>query len=141
MMQLKRHVGYIGLGLMGGAMARHLVDTGWPLTVYDVRPEAMEDLAEFGAERADSPRAVAEATDLVITSLPNPSDVEAVALGADGIIHGIRPGQVYIDMSTVDPATTRKVGAEIERPVDARLGEHPLRRAGGAGVLGHRRRP
>ncbi len=134
-MQSKRHVGYIGLGLMGGAMARHLAETHWPLTVYDVRPEAIEELAEFGAERADSPMAVAQAADLVISSLPNPSDVEAVALGPNGVVHGIRPGQVYIEMSTIDPATTRKVGAEIERR-GAKMLDVPVGKAPSAALKG-----
>ncbi len=134
-MQDKRHVGYIGLGLMGGAMARHLLDERFPLTVYDLRPEAMEELAEFGAERADSPRAVAAAADLVITSLPNPADVEAVALGPDGIVHGIRPGQVYIEMSTIDLGTTRKVGAEIERR-GAKMLDVPVGKAPAAATRG-----
>ncbi len=120
-MESKRKVGYIGLGLMGGGMARHLLSRGFPLTVYDARPEAVEDLREFGAEGAGSPREVAEASEVVVTSLPNPGIAETVALGPDGIVHGLRPGMVYIDMSSIDPATTRKVGAEV-----ARRGAHML---------------
>src|SRR5919197_2412792 len=114
-MEPKRRIGYVGLGLMGGAMSGHLLDRGYPLTVYDSRPEAVEQLVAKGARGASSPREVAEVSDLVITSLPNPGIVEAVALEPDGIVHGLRPGMVYIDMSTIDPQTTRKGGAEVER--------------------------
>jgi 4-hydroxybutyrate dehydrogenase / sulfolactaldehyde 3-reductase len=111
----KRRLGYVGLGMMGGGMATHLVASGYPVTVFDLSDEAVERVMEFGAERAASPKAVAEASEIVISSLPDPAVVEAVALGEDGIARGIRPGAVYIDMSSIEPNTTRKVGAEIAR--------------------------
>ena len=111
----KRRIGYIGLGLMGGGMATNLAKSGYPLTVFDLQPEAVEAVVEFGAERAGSPRETAAASDVVITSLPNPGIVESVALGVDGILEGLRPGMVYIDMSTIEPNTTRKVGTEVEK--------------------------
>lgn len=114
-MEPRRRIGYIGLGMMGGGMATHLLKSGYPVTVFDLSAEAVERVLEFGAERADSPKAVAEASDVVITSLPNPASVEAVALGEDGIVHGVRPGMVYIDMSSIEPVTTRKVGAELAK--------------------------
>lgn len=113
-MASKRQIGYVGLGLMGGGMATHLVKQGWPVTVFDLREEAVEAVMEFGADRAGSPREVAAVSDVVISSLPNPGIVDAVALGPDGIVEGLRPGAVYIDMSTIDPVTTRKVGAAVE---------------------------
>lgn len=138
-MESKRQIGYIGLGLMGGGMATHLLKQGFPLTVYDARPEAMEDVAEFGAERAGSPREVAEVSDVVISSLPNPGIVEAVALGPDGIVHGLQAGKVYIDMSTIDPATTCRVGAEVERRgahmLDVPVGKGPPAAASGGLTL------
>jgi 4-hydroxybutyrate dehydrogenase/sulfolactaldehyde 3-reductase len=88
---------------------------GHQLTVYDVNAAAMEALAAAGAALARSPREVAAATDIVITMLPDGPDVERVALGPDGIIEGIRPEAIYVDMSTIDPATTRKVGAAMAR--------------------------
>ena len=131
----KRRIGYIGLGLMGGGMATHLVKRGYPVTVFDARPEAIESVMEFGAERGGSPREVAEVSDVVITSLPNPSIVEAVALGADGIVEGLRPGMVYIDMSTIEPNTTRKVAAELEKRgahmLDVPVGKGPDAAAAG----------
>jgi 3-hydroxyisobutyrate dehydrogenase-like beta-hydroxyacid dehydrogenase len=134
-MQEKRRIGYVGLGMMGGGMATHLVKSGYPVTVFDLSPEAIERVMEFGAERADSPKAVAEASDVVITSLPNPSIVEAVALGDDGIVHGVRPGAVYVDMSSIEPETTRKVGAEIQKRgahmLDVPVGKGPPAAASG----------
>ena len=112
-MASKRRIGYVGLGMMGGGMATHLVKSGYPVTVFDLSDEAVERVMEFGAERADSPMAVAEASDVVITSLANPAIVEAVALGEDGIIQGARPGTVYIDMSSIEPNTTRRIGAAL----------------------------
>jgi 3-hydroxyisobutyrate dehydrogenase-like beta-hydroxyacid dehydrogenase len=131
----KRQLGYIGLGLMGGGMATHLVKRGYPVTVFDLRPEAIEAVMEFGAERGESPKAVAASSEVVITSLPNPAIVEQVALGPDGIVEGIRPGAVYIDMSTIEPNTTRKVAAEIEKRgahmLDVPVGKGPAAAASG----------
>lgn len=104
-------LGFIGLGLMGTPIATHLIRAGHPLSVYDVRDEAVEPVVEIGARRADSPRAVAEASEVVLTSLPGPREVERVALGPDGIISGLRPDGVYIDLTTNSPTVIR----EIER--------------------------
>jgi 3-hydroxyisobutyrate dehydrogenase-like beta-hydroxyacid dehydrogenase len=131
----KRRIGYIGLGSMGGGMAGQLLRRGYPVTVYDARPETIEALQEFGAERADSPREVAERSEIVISSLPNPAIVERVALGPDGLVAGLRAGMVYIDMSTIDPITTRKVGAEVARRgaqmLDVPVGKGPPAAASG----------
>ncbi len=112
-MTTKRALGYIGLGMMGGSMATHLLKQGYSVTVYDPNPAAMDAVLEFGADRGDSPSAVAAASEVIITSLPNPAIMEAVALGEGGIIHGVRAGSVYIDMSSIEPNTTRRVGAAL----------------------------
>lgn len=109
----KRPIGYIGLGMMGGGMAAHLVRSGFPVTVFDPRDEAIEAVLEFGAERGASPSDVAARSEIIVTSLPNPAIVETVALGENGIIHGARAGTVYIDMSSIEPDTTRRVGAAL----------------------------
>src|SRR5581483_5469430 len=93
-------IGFIGLGTMGGPMARNLLKNG-------------QRVKAAGASTAATPREVAAANEFVITMLPDAPDVERVALGANGIVEGIRAGAVYIDMSTIDPTTTRKVGAAI----------------------------
>jgi 4-hydroxybutyrate dehydrogenase / sulfolactaldehyde 3-reductase len=134
-MSSKRRIGYIGLGLMGGGMATHLVKNGYPVTVFDLRPEAIEAVMEFGADRAANPGEVARASNVVITSLPNPGTVEAAALGPEGIVEGLRPGMVYIDMSTIEPTTTRKVAAEVEKHgahmLDVPVGKGPAAAASG----------
>jgi 3-hydroxyisobutyrate dehydrogenase-like beta-hydroxyacid dehydrogenase len=107
------NVGFIGLGTMGAPMARNILNKGHRLVVSDVQPAAVASLVAAGARAAPTPKEVAAASDYVITMLPDAPDVERVALGADGIAAGIRPGSVYIDMSTIDPDTTRKVGEVI----------------------------
>src|SRR5690349_24681361 len=107
------NVGFIGLGTMGAPMARNILKKGHRLIVADVVPEAVASLAAAGATPAATPKDVAAASEIVITMLPDAPDVERVALGHDGIVHGIGPGKIYVDMSTIDPGTTRKVGAAI----------------------------
>jgi 4-hydroxybutyrate dehydrogenase/sulfolactaldehyde 3-reductase len=106
-------VGFIGLGTMGAPMARNVMKGGHSLTVYDLNTQAVEALVAAGAVAAASPRAVAEASDVVITSLPDAPDVEAAADGPDGLVAGLRPGAVYVDLSTIDPETTKRVGAKV----------------------------
>ncbi|HZQ60316.1 MAG TPA: NAD(P)-dependent oxidoreductase [Casimicrobiaceae bacterium] len=106
-------IGFIGLGTMGGPMARNLLKNGQRVMVADINRAAVEELKAAGASTAATPREVAAANEFVITMLPDAPDVERVALGANGIVEGIRAGAVYIDMSTIDPTTTRKVGAAI----------------------------
>jgi 4-hydroxybutyrate dehydrogenase / sulfolactaldehyde 3-reductase len=106
-------VGFIGLGIMGGPMAANVLAKGHRLTVHDVSGEAVAKLAGLGASSAASPAAVAEASDIVVTMLPDAPDVERVALGPSGVASGLRPGSVMIDMSTSAPETTRRIGAAL----------------------------
>ena len=100
-------VGFIGLGTMGRHMATNLARGGHDLTVHDLRREAG---AQFrAAEWADKPRAVAEASEVVFTSLPGPAEVEAVALGPNGLLEGMGAGKVYVDLSTNDPSLVRRI--------------------------------
>lgn len=96
-------VGFIGLGNMGSGMTRNLQAAGFPLVVTDLRREAAADLIDGGAVWAENPRDVAAASDLVITMLPTPKHVEAVAAGADGLVAGLPDGGTWIDMSTSVP--------------------------------------
>ena len=106
-------VGFIGTGTMGNPMSQCLIDAGHQLTVHDLRRETTTNLCESGATWADSPRAVAEASELVFTSLPGPADVESVVLDpATGILAGLPPGGAYIDTTTNSPAAFRRVAAE-----------------------------
>lgn len=97
---------------MGAHMARNLVSEGHKVTVYDVRPEAIEVLVELGAEAASSPEAVAPGAEAVFTSLPGPPEVNAVWQGESGLLANMEPDAIGIDLSTVDPDTARQVAAE-----------------------------
>jgi 3-hydroxyisobutyrate dehydrogenase-like beta-hydroxyacid dehydrogenase len=103
------NVGFIGLGTMGRHMASNLIKGGHTLVVNDVRKEAAAAHLKAGARWADTARAVAEGSDVVFTSLPGPADVEAVALGDDGLLAGLTPGKVYFDLSTNAPSTVRRL--------------------------------
>src|SRR5256885_14288694 len=104
-------VGFIGLGTMGRHMASNLIRAGHALVVHDVRREAAAPHRDAGAGWADPPRAVAEATDVVFTSLPGPPEVEAVALGEQGLLAGLKAGKVYFDLTTNAPALVRRIHA------------------------------
>jgi 3-hydroxyisobutyrate dehydrogenase len=105
-------VGFIGLGTMGRHMAANLIKAGHEVTVHDVRHEAGEAHRKAGARWADSPRAVAEAADIVFTSLPEPKDVEAVALDEkNGLLPGLAAGKAFFDLSTNSPTVVRKLHA------------------------------
>ncbi len=109
-------IGFIGLGLMGKPMAGHLVKAGYPVTLHNRSRSALDGLVAQGAQAASSPQAVAARSDVVITMLPDSPDVEAVALGSNGIAAGARPGMIHIDMSTIAPEAARRI-ADAERKV------------------------
>jgi 4-hydroxybutyrate dehydrogenase/sulfolactaldehyde 3-reductase len=94
-------------------MAQNILRAGHPLTVFDLNSAAVDKLVAAGAKAGRSPRDVASQSDVVITMLPDAPDVHAAVLGADGVTHGIRSGSLYIDMSTIDPATTQQIGARL----------------------------
>jgi 3-hydroxyisobutyrate dehydrogenase len=100
-------VGFIGLGMMGASMAANLQKAGVKLVVHDLRRASAERHLAAGAEWAASPREVASQTDVVFTSLPAPPDVDAVALGENGIIAGLKPGGAFFDLSTNSVAGVR----------------------------------
>ena len=108
-------VGFIGLGTMGRHMASNLMKGGHQLVVNDVRREAAAPHVQAGAVWADTPRAVAEATDVVFTSLPGPPEVESVALGEQGLGAGLAAGKTYFDLSTNSPALVRKIHEVFKR--------------------------
>ncbi|OLC16898.1 MAG: 2-hydroxy-3-oxopropionate reductase [Candidatus Rokubacteria bacterium 13_1_40CM_69_27] len=107
-------VGFIGLGIMGRPMARRLVSAGYPLVVYNRSRGSVDELVAAGAKAAASPRDVAGRCDVLVTMLPNSPDVELVALGRDGIIEGVRSGLIFVDMSTISPIVSQKVGKALE---------------------------
>jgi len=104
-------LGFIGLGLMGASLAANLQKAGHKLTVHDTRRAAADPHVKAGAAWADTPSAVAAASDVVFTSLPGPTEVEAVALGPDGLLAGMKRGAAYFDLSTNARATVARIHA------------------------------
>ena len=102
-------VGFIGLGTMGASMAYNCLQGGNEMVVHDIRRESATQHLEAGATWADSPREVAESSEIVFTSLPGPTEVEAVGLGEDGILEGMTEGKVYFDLSTSTPTLIRRI--------------------------------
>jgi len=114
-------IGFIGLGNMGRPVAGHIQRAGFPMVVFDLRDEATRSFGEHGAKVVDSARELARQSDIIITALPMPKDVEQTAGGVQGILEGIKPGSVFIDISTSPPSLVRRL--------------EPLFRAKGAFVL------
>jgi 3-hydroxyisobutyrate dehydrogenase len=106
-------IGFIGTGTMGQPMLANLVRTGHAVVAWDVAPEALAGAVARGATAADSSAAAARASDLLITMLPSSSHVEAAYLGPGGVAEGIGAGRLCVDMSTIDPATSRRVAAAL----------------------------
>lgn len=104
---------YIGLGTMGAPMAANLLKAGFPLTVHNRTRDKELPLAAQGARRADSPQAAAAEAEVVMVNVSDSADVEAVVLGEEGAAHGMRPGSVLIDFSTISPAATRRLAATL----------------------------
>lgn len=109
----KLTVGYIGLGLMGKPMARNILRAGYPLVVHNRSRAVVDQLAGEGAKPAGSPAEVATGADVVFTNLPDSPDVELVALGKDGLIEGARAGLIFVDNSTIKPATARHISERL----------------------------
>ena len=114
-------VGFVGLGVMGGGVARRLLDARHAVTVWNRTREKADPLLEAGAAWAQSPREVAERSEFVFTMVTNTAAVRAVCEGHDGILAGLAPGKVYVDMSTASPANTRALAEQVEE-----LGAHML---------------
>lgn len=104
-----KKIGYIGLGLMGKSMARNLLKAGFEVTVFNRSPGKMEELVREGAVAAGSPGEVAEKSEIVFTNLPDSPDVEKVALGENGLLDAAGKGFIFVDNSTIKPATARRI--------------------------------
>ncbi len=116
----RTRVGFVGLGLMGLPMARNVLKAGYQLTVWNRTAAKAAPLVAEGAEQAADPAQVAQRSDVVVTIVTDSPDVEAVVGGAGGVLSGANSGSVWIDMSTISPAVTRRLGAQAaERGVGA----------------------
>lgn len=107
-------VGYIGLGLMGKSIARNILKAGLPLVVHNRSRAAVDELVAEGAAAADSPREAASQVDVIFTNLPDTPDVEKVVLGENGILAGAQDGLIYVDNSTIKPASARRIAEKLK---------------------------
>ncbi len=106
---MDKTIGFVGLGIMGRPMALNLINAGYQLVCYNYNQHAVEFAQHAGIECLDSLKALASKSNIIITILPDSPQVIAVALGEDGLIEGLKPGQLYIDMSTIDAETIRSI--------------------------------
>jgi len=110
---MAKRVGFVGVGTMGKLMAINLLKSRYPVTAYDLNPAPVEELREFGAEAAASSAEAAAAGEIVITMLPSSPHVEEAVLGPGGVLDGMRPGTILIDMSTIDPLVSKRVAEQV----------------------------
>ena len=108
-------IGFIGLGIMGKPMARNLIKAGYSLVVHNRSRPAVEELIKDGAKAAESPKEVAERSDVMITMLPDSPDVELVYSSDQGVFVGAKTGMLLIDMSTISPIVARKLAADAQK--------------------------
>jgi 3-hydroxyisobutyrate dehydrogenase-like beta-hydroxyacid dehydrogenase len=107
------NIGFVGLGVMGSRMVKRLLDAGHKVTGYNRTKSKAQWLLDAGMQWAASPRAVAESADITLSMVTNTAALEAVAQGPDGLLAGLAPGKLYIDMSTVSPAASRELAAKV----------------------------
>lgn len=105
----KTRIGWIGLGVMGRSMCKHLMDRGFSTTVFTRTKETANELLEKGAEWRDNPMEVAKNSDVIFSIVAFPSDVREVFLGANGLLKGCAPGNILVDMTTSDPSLAREI--------------------------------
>jgi 4-hydroxybutyrate dehydrogenase / sulfolactaldehyde 3-reductase len=130
-----RRLGFLGLGHMGGGMVKSLLRAGFPVLAFDPKSQLVQAAVKDGAEAAKSPADVAARSEVVLSSLPDPAAVREAALGPQGLVESIGKGQVYIDLSSIDPATTREVGSALAAKgaamLDVPVGKGPAAAAAG----------
>lgn len=107
------NLGFVGLGAMGGRMAKRLLDAGHTVTGYNRTKSKGDWLVEAGMLWGETPRAVAEAADVTFSMVTNTAAVEAITSGPDGILAGLGPGKIYVDMSTISPSTSQELAAQV----------------------------
>jgi 2-hydroxy-3-oxopropionate reductase len=108
-------IGFIGLGIMGKPMAKNLIKNGYQLVVHDINTNTTKELIKLGSEFAGSPKEVAQKADIIITMLPDSQEVKEVTLGKNGLIEGLKEGQICIDMSSIEPLITIEISKELKK--------------------------
>ncbi len=108
-------IGYIGLGIMGKSIARNILKAGFPVVVHNRSRASVHELVAEGAAEAFSPAEVASRSDIIFTNLPDSPDVETVVLGPEGIIETVREGRIFVDNSTIKPATARMLAERLSK--------------------------
>ncbi|KAL1189950.1 putative 3-hydroxyisobutyrate dehydrogenase-like 3 [Cardamine amara subsp. amara] len=111
----KTRIGWIGIGIMGSAMVSHIIAAGYSVTVYARDLRRSKDLQTKGARTANSPKELAEMSDVVFTMVRNSNDVRSLLLGDEGILSGLKPGGVTVDMTSSKPELAREIYAEARR--------------------------
>ncbi len=132
---MDKEVGIIGLGIMGMPMARNLIKAGFKVTAYNRTASKVEWIVAEGAVKADSPKELAAKNPVIITMVSDTPDVESVILGENGVIEGIKPDSVVIDMSTISPQATRKIAARL-REKKAHMLDAPVSGGEGGAIAG-----
>lgn len=110
---MKKKLGFIGLGIMGKPMAKNLLKAGFSIVAYDLNKDAVEDVVKAGALAASSSKEAAGKAEVIITMLPDSPDVKEVILGKDGVLEGIKPGSIVIDMSSINPLVSQEIEKEL----------------------------
>jgi 3-hydroxyisobutyrate dehydrogenase len=127
MAEARPRIGFIGIGIMGSAMTRRLLERGWHVTAWNLEPEALPPIVAAGAAAAASPAAVTEASDIVVTCVLHTAAVESCVFGTGGIANGRgSEGKLLVDMSTIDPAATREIAARLRREAGVRWVDAPV---------------
>ncbi len=112
---MKKKIGFIGLGIMGKPMAKNLLKAGFSIVAYDLNKDAVEDVVKAGALAASSSKEAAGKAEVIITMLPDSPDVKEVILGKDGVLEGIKPGSIVIDMSSINPLVSQEIEKELRK--------------------------
>jgi len=133
--KMEKRIGFIGLGAMGNPMSKNLIKKGYKLTVYDIVNEKTEAIVKEGAEPARSSKEVAEKSEVIITMVLSSPHVREVILGKGGIIEGVKKGSIVIDMSTIDPMTTREI-SNLLSDKGVKMLDAPVARAVPAAIAG-----
>jgi 3-hydroxyisobutyrate dehydrogenase-like beta-hydroxyacid dehydrogenase len=120
------NLGYVGLGEMGGGMVNRLLAAGRTVTGYNRTKSKAEPLIEMGMKWANSPREVAESADIIFSMVTNTKAVQAITQGPDGILAGLTPGKIYVDMSTMSPQYSKELAAQVKSETQAVMLDAPV---------------